>query len=92
MQAMKSLLVALLLGAGLTGAATASATDRGDRIERRWDAAGDRAERGYDREAAWALAHGHVRAAERLDQRGDRIDARFDRISERREARFDRRH
>ena len=65
--------------------------DRGDRIERRWDARGDRIDRRWTG-ARLGAAHGHARAAARLDRRGDRIDARFDRIGARREARFDRRH
>ena len=92
MKAMKPLAATLLLAAGCAIAGSAAARDRGDRIEHRWDARGDRIDRTLDREAAWAQAHGHENAAERFDRRGDRIDARFDRIGARREARFDRRH
>lgn len=68
------------------------AADRGDRIEHRWDAHGDRIDQRLDRRATRQEALGHYRRAERLDRLGDRIDARFDRIGARREARFDRRH
>jgi hypothetical protein len=88
----------LLLCAGLLLASSVQAHapgphgDRGDRIERRWDARGDRIDRRLDRASAWQATHGHPRHAARLDRRGDRIDRRFDRIGARREARFDRRH
>jgi hypothetical protein len=92
MKAMKTFAAVSLLAFGLAAAGAAQATDRGDRIEQRWDARGDRIDRALDRRAACAAAHGRYGLAERLDRRGDRIDARFDRIGARREARFDRRH
>jgi hypothetical protein len=91
MKAVNLIRTTLLLVAGL-GAAGSALADRGDRMEHRWDARGDRIDHRLDRESAWAAAHGHARAAARLDRRGDRVDARFDRIGARREARFDRRH
>lgn len=91
MKAMTWLATPLLLLAGL-GFASAALADRGDRIERRWDARGDHIDHRLDRQSARAAAHGHANAARRMDLRGDRIDARFDRIGARREARFDRRH
>ena len=82
----------LLLGTAVQAHVPGPHGDRGDRIERRWDARGDRIDRRLDRAAAWHAAHGHPRHAARLDRRGDRVDRRFDRIGARREARFDRRH
>ena len=71
---------------------SALAHDRGDRIERRWDARGDLIDARLDRAAARQAALGHDRVAARLERKGDRIDAHFQRIGARREARFDRRH
>ena len=87
MKSMSWLALPLILFAGL-----AQATDRGDRIEHRWDARGDRIDQRLDRRAEYQESLGHEQRAERLDREGDRIDARFDRIGARREARFDRRH
>ncbi len=92
MTRMHLLTLPLLLVAGLQVAGTASAHDRGERIERRWDARGDRIDARFDRAAARQAALGHTRRALRLDRKGDWIDARFDRVGARREARFDRRH
>jgi hypothetical protein len=82
----------LFLGSAAQAHALGPHGDRGDRIERRWDARGDRIDARLDDASAWHAAHGHPRHAMRLDRRGDRIDRRFDRIGARREARFDRRH
>jgi hypothetical protein len=82
----------LFLGSPVQAHAPGAYGDRGDRIERRWDARGDAIDRRLDRASARHAAHGHPRHATRLDRRGDRIDRRFDRIGARREARFDRRH
>lgn len=87
MTRMHWLTLSLLLACG-----AAQAHDRGERIERRWDARGDYIDARLDRAAARQAALGHERRAFLLDRKGDRIDVHFDRIGARREARFDRRH
>jgi len=82
----------LLLGASLAQAHPAAHGNRGDRIERRWDARGDRIDHRLDLRADHQQALGRDRRAQALDRRGDRIDAHYDQIGARREARFDRRH
>ncbi len=85
MKLMTLLALPLLLGASLAQAHPHGRGDRGDRIERHWDARGDRIDRHLDRRADHQQALGHERRAAALDRKGDRIGAR-------REARFDRRH
>ncbi len=92
MKRMTLLALPLLLGASLAQAHPHGRGDRGDRIERHWDARGDRIDRRLDRRADHQQALGHERRAAALDRKGDRIDAHYDRIGARREARFDRRH
>ena len=89
---MKTSLTFSLLLAGLVGAGSAWAADRGDRVEHRLDRRGDVIEARYDRRALVAAAHGRVARAASLGRKGDRIDRRLDRAGERHDRRWDRRH